>query len=275
MPLAPRRLRCAPPAACSPTGTSGSACSAGRLVRRCEVPPLAPAAAATTLAWSKPPRLGAPLQGCCCSEPEDPRMAQYRAARDYLSKANSEWGSPSRAGLRCAALHCRCRRACGAAACALQLADQDCFPQIPSALLRPHQDRYPPSSSSLPRCLAALTLAPQLHRPAGIPYATACFPPAAASRLPPAARHLPASALPPAVVLAVAGTQEKLRYIKTAITLYGTHIRCMAVHVFKVGPPGGGGVVACGRARGAGQRCRVACLPACLPAHLLLFLPAV
>jgi hypothetical protein len=66
-----------------------------------------------------------------------------------------------------------------------------------------------------------------------IPYATVlhCQQPlarTAAYRLPPPCA--------PAVVLAVAGSREKLRLLEEAITLYGTYIRCMAVHVFKVGP---------------------------------------
>ena len=72
-----------------------------------------------------------------------------------------------------------------------------------------------------------------------IPYATVlhCQQPlarTAAYRLPPPCA--------PAVVLAVAGSREKLRLLEEAITLYGTYIRCMAVHVFKVragSSPGG------------------------------------
>lgn len=53
---------------------------------------------------------------------------------------------------------------------------------------------------------------------------------ASATDLPPVA----SMAFPAAVVLAVAGDEEKRGKIKRAIELYGTHLRCMAVHCFHV-----------------------------------------
>lgn len=166
-------------------------------------------------------------------------MAQYRAARDYLRKANSEWGLPSRAA--CAALPCTATaRLAGRALCTV--------PQLPalhSPLLccGPGLGHRPIGGCACQAAYSHTSLAAHAVAPQPWRYSASH-----AQQSSTANHHLcclhtsSASALLPAVVLAVAGSREKMRLLKEAITLYGTYIRCMAVHVFKVragSSPGG------------------------------------